>query len=428
MRVPRPFSFAASSLLLRAGRPLCTGWESSWSSLRPGGFRRLTKNDGIKSFGLHGRFLSSAVQSLMEHEKDQLYDDGKAAEKEAALQSALTQLAGDFDKESMLSLRRFFVSHYTPVISTGSLKLDLALGIGGLPKGRIIEIFGKEASGKTTLALHVVKEAQKHGGYCAYFDLENSLDPSLAESIGVDLEGLLFARPSSAENSLSVINTLANSGSIDVIVVDSVAALVPELELKGVVDLAAQDMQSRLMTKALNKIYYSLVRSQTLLILVNQTKGSEWRNLWKAENHDMPESSVRSNLKKPISGHLGEVTCGGNAVKFYSAIRLRMSRAGLLQTEDEITGIGVSVQVIKNKLAPAMKKADLHVEFGRGIRHEAEILEIASQYGIVSREQNGYWIQGEYLRDKLEAEQYLAENDSLADELTRTLRSQLFRT
>ncbi|CAA6663577.1 unnamed protein product [Spirodela intermedia] len=357
-------------------------------------------------FKVHAAHFSRRYISLcvLDCEMEQLYDDGKLAEKKAALQLALSQLAGDFDRESMLSLRRFFVSRYTPVISTGSLKLDQALGIGGLPKGRIVEIYGKEASGKTTLALHVIKEAQKRGGFCAYLDLENSLDPSFVESVGVDTEGLLCARPSSAENSLSVVNTLVNSGSIDVIVVDSVAALIPQHELERVIDLTSQEMQSRLMTQALRKIYHSLSRSQTLLILVNQ---------------------VRSNLKQVI-GHVGEVTCGGNAVKFYSAIRLRTSRVGLFQTEDEITGVNISVQVIKNKLAPAMRKAELCLEFSRGIRHEAEILEMASHYGVILRERNGYWIQGEFLRDKAEAEKYIAQNSNLADELVSTLRSQLF--
>ncbi|RZR94223.1 hypothetical protein BHM03_00022887 [Ensete ventricosum] len=191
-------------------------------------------------------------------------------DKESTLSLALHQLVGDFDKESNLSLSRFFSARSTPVISTGSLKLDLALGIGGLPKGRMVEIYGKEASGKTSLALHIIKEAQKLGGCCAYLDAENAMNPSLAETMGVNTNNLLISTVDCAEKTLSILNTLVNSGFVDVIVVDSVAALVPQCELDGVVDIYPRKVQSRLMTQALRKIHYSLCRSQTLIIFVNQ--------------------------------------------------------------------------------------------------------------------------------------------------------------
>ncbi|KAJ4978913.1 hypothetical protein NE237_009693 [Protea cynaroides] len=363
-------------------------------SLRQNGQR-----DAVDYVGLHARCISS-----VDYECDEFHDDVKAVEKDAALRLALSRLAGDFGRESMLSLDCFFRSRCAPVISTGSLKLDLALGIGGLPKGRIVEIYGQEASGKTTLALHIIKEAQRLGGYCAYLDVENAMVASLAESIGVDTDNLLIARPGSAENCFRVVDTLAKSGSIDVIVVDSVAALVPQCELDVWMDTSLPDVRSRLMTQALRKIQYSLVQSQTLLVFVNQ---------------------VRSNVRSCQGlGHTNEVSCGGNALKFYSAVRLRILRRGLLKNENEITGIGVSVQVVKNKLAPAMKKADLEIMFGKGICCESEVLEMACQHGVILKEGNSYCIEGEVFKNKQEAERYLAENDGTLDKVVAILRSQ----
>ncbi|KAJ3676204.1 hypothetical protein LUZ60_003616 [Juncus effusus] len=364
----------------------------------------------IPLFGSEIRCLSSTVEMQQEeYERDNLVDDREASEKQLSLNLALSQLACDFDKESRLSLNRFFSTRYTSVVPTGSIKLDIALGIGGLPKGRIVEIFGKEASGKTTLALHVISEAQKAGGYCAYIDVENAFNPCFAEDIGVNSEKLLITHPDCAENSLSIVNTLINSGSVDVIVVDSVAALVPQAEIDCILDLKSEKVQSQLMNKALRKIQTSLSsHSKSLVILVNQ---------------------VRAKLKGNMFPS-GEVTCGGNAVEFYAAIRLRISRKGLMQTDDDkIKGIRIAVQVVKNKLSPAMKKADLEIGFGTGIRREAELLEMGSSYGIIMREGNegsGYWINGEYFKDKAGAESYLVQNSSVTDELVRTLRSELF--
>ncbi|XP_029124070.1 DNA repair protein recA homolog 2, mitochondrial isoform X2 [Elaeis guineensis] len=357
MRALRPLSLSSS--LLRAiysagagGRPL----------RGPSPLCFLLQNGGSKvlSFSrIKGRLLSSTVETLLEYERDQPFDDQKVIEKDSTLNLALSQLAADFDVESNLSLSRFFCTRYTHVISTGSLKLDLALGIGGLPKGRMIEIYGREASGKTTLALHIVKEAQKLGGYCAYLDVENALDPALAEAMGVNTENLLISHPNCAENSLSIVNTLVNSGSVDVVVVDS----------------------------------------------------------------------VRTNLRSNRGfGEMNEVTCGGNALKFYAAVRMRITRRGLLHNEDKITGIGLLVQVMKNKLAPAMKKATLDLGFGRGICLEAEVLEMATKHGLVLREGTGYWIEGEFLKDQQEAELFLEKNNAVVDEFVRTLRNQLFQS
>ncbi|KAL0339710.1 UNVERIFIED_CONTAM: DNA repair protein recA2, mitochondrial, partial [Sesamum radiatum] len=284
---------------------------------------------------------------------DHIPDDSKVTEKDTALRMALSNLSGEFGKESMLSLQRFFGARRAPVISTGSLRLDQALG-------EDVEIYGQEASGKTTLALHVIKEAQKLGGYCAYLDVENAMDPSLAESIGVNTENLLISQPDSAENLLSVVDTLTKSGSISVIVVDSVAALVPQCEVDTLQCGSSRDLQSKIMTQALRKIHYSLCNSNTLIIFINQVR----------KNLKLVEGSVR----------VDEVTCGGNALKFYAAIRMRISRKGLLKTEDKATGLGISVQVVKNKLAPSMAKAELSIRFGKGICRKSEALDLACEH------------------------------------------------
>lgn len=365
-------------------------------------FHQGGRRDGITSIYMNIHRISTVAEAEdSDFECEELHDDVKATEKETALRLALSRVAGDFGSESMLSLQRFFSTRRAPVISTGSLKLDVALGIGGLPKGRIVEIYGQEASGKTTLALHVIKEAQKLGGYCVYLDVENAMDPSLAESMGVSLENLLISHPSSAENSLSMVNTLTRSGAVDVIVVDSVAALVPQSELDHMVGETLQDLQPQIMTKALRKINYSLCQSQTLILFLNQ---------------------IRSGLR---CGRMEEVTCGGNALKFYAAVRLKMTRKRLLEINDKVTGLGVSVQVVKNNLAPAMKKAELEIQFGRGFRCESEALELACEHGIIFQEGSNYLLDGKIFRDEHEAEKYLAENDGILDKIVMILRKQL---
>ncbi|KAG6769171.1 hypothetical protein POTOM_024787 [Populus tomentosa] len=337
-----------------------------------------------------GKFKNDFVLlgEVSDFEPDELHDEGEAKQKDNALRLALTQLAGEFGRESMLSLQRFCSSRRASTISTGSLKLDLALGIGGLPKviglytismtsllrnlpctlqGRMVEIYGQEASGKTTIALHIIKEAQKLGGYCAFLDVENAMDHSLAKSMGVNTENLLISRPDCAENLLSVVNTLTKSGSVDVIVVDSVAALVPQREIDTV---------------------------------------------------------VRTSLK---SGRAEEVTCGGNALKFYSAVRLRMIRTGLLKTGDKVTGLGVCAQVVKNKLAPAMTKAEIGIQFGRGFCFESEVLELACQQSLIKKEGSSYVIGREVFSNEHAAEQYLIENEGVLDQIVAKLRGKLLQ-
>ncbi|KAM0891638.1 hypothetical protein ACQ4PT_026277 [Festuca glaucescens] len=339
---PQPLTSA-----LRELAPSSSVRRSSAADTRCPTCRRATVRlaRGRRFAGIQRNLCKISVDMQLDYESDPPPDDAKTFEKESTLNGAVSQLASDFDRDSNLSLERFSRTRRASVISTGSLKLDLALGIGGLPKDRMVEIFGKESSGKTTLALHVVKEAQKNGGYCAYIDAENAFNTSVAEAIGVDIDKLLIAQPDSAENSLSIVNTLVG-GFIDVVVVDSVAALLPKCELEGEIHMKFADLQSRLMTWALRKIQYTLSRSETLIIFVNQVR----------------------TRRDPFSGLYKETTCGGNALGFYSAVRMRTSRRKLRYSEDQATGIGISVEIIKNKLAPAtLKEAGIDIRFGRGI-------------------------------------------------------------
>ncbi|PUZ53048.1 hypothetical protein GQ55_5G021800 [Panicum hallii var. hallii] len=406
---------SSSSTLLRraagaAAKLSRAGWSNSAASA-PSSLRRFPRQSGGREtfcpFWSKGCSMSTTVDMQLDYESDPPLDDAKALEKESSLNVAVSQLASDFDRESNLCLERFSRTRRASVISTGSLKLDLALSTGGLPKGRMVEIFGKEASGKTTLALHVVKEAQKNGGYCAYIDAENAFNPSFAEAIGVDSERLLIAQPDSAENSLSIVNTLVG-GSVAVVVVDSVAALIPKCEMEGEIYTNFEDIQSRLMTRALRKIQYTLCRSESLIIFVNQVR-----------------TKLSSNH---FPGIYKEVPCGGNALGFYAAVRMRTSRRELRYNEDQATGISISVQIMKNKLAPAsLKEAGIDIRFGKGICHESEILEMASSVGVVVKEGSGYWINGVFLPGRAEAEKFLHENTGVADEICNTVRNQFLQ-
>lgn len=307
----------------------------------------------------------------------------------------------------MLSLQKIFGVRRAHVISTGSLKLDLALGIGGLPKGRIVEIYGREAAGKTTLAIQIIKEAQKLGGYCAYLDVENALDFSLMESMGIDTENLLISHPDCAENLLSMVDTLTKSGAVDVIVIDSVAALVPKCELDQLGVTTNRDLQSRMMTQALRKIHYSLSHSQTLIVFINQIRLS-------------PKSAKEY-------GSVEEVTCGGNALRFYAAVRLRLSRVRLIKTEDKVEGVMICAQVVKNKLAPAAtKRAELGIKFGRGFCHESDVLDLACEHGIFVKHEGSYFIEGNSFDSREAAELFLAQNHAVCDKVVKDMRRLYF--
>ncbi|XP_031276807.1 DNA repair protein recA homolog 3, mitochondrial isoform X3 [Pistacia vera] len=327
------------------------------------------------------------------------------SKKELALQQALDQITSSFGKGSIMWLGRSVSSRHVPVVSTGSFALDVALGTGGLPKGRVVEIYGPEASGKTTLALHVIAEAQKQGGYCVFIDAEHALDSSLAEAIGVNTQNLLLSQPDCGEQALSLVDTLIRSGSVDVVVVDSVAALVPKGELDGEMGDAHMAMQARLMSQALRKLSHSLSLSQTILIFINQ---------------------VRAKLST-FGGFGGptEVTCGGNALKFYASVRLNIKRIGLVKKGEETVGSQVQVKIIKNKLAPPFKTAQFELEFGKGICREAEIIDLALKHKFITKSGSFFGLNGQSFHGKDAFKRFLSQNDSVREELVTKLKEKL---
>ncbi|KAL1825370.1 hypothetical protein ACET3Z_012148 [Daucus carota] len=327
------------------------------------------------------------------------------SKKDLALKQALDQITTSFGKGSIMWLGRSVSPKEVPVISTGSFTLDLALGIGGFPKGRVVEIFGPEASGKTTLALHVIAEAQKQGGYCVFVDAEHALDPALAKAIGVNTENLLLSQPDCGEQALSLVDTIIRSGSVDVVVVDSVAALVPKSELDGEMGDAHMAMQARLMSQALRKLSHSLSMSQTILIFINQ---------------------VRAKLSTFGFGGPTEVTCGGNALKFYASMRLNIRRTALVKKGEETVGSQVTVKIVKNKHAPPFRTAQFELEFGKGISQEAEILELGCKHKFITKAGTAYYnLNGRSFCGKDAIKRYLAEDQDAKEELIMKLREKL---
>lgn len=328
------------------------------------------------------------------------------SKKDLALKHALDQITTSFGKGSIMWLGRTASPKQVPVVSTGSFSLDIALGIGGLPKGRVIEIYGPEASGKTTLALHVIAEAQKQGGYCCFVDAEHALNPTLAETIGVNTSNLLLSQPDCGEQALSLVDTIIRSGSVDVVVVDSVAALVPKGELEGEMGDAHMAMQARLMSQALRKLSHSLSLSQTILIFINQ---------------------VRSKLST-FGGFGGpsEVTCGGNALKFYASVRLNIKRIGLVKKGEETIGSQVLVKIVKNKHAPPFRTAEFELEFGKGISREAELIDLGVKHKFITKGGGGYYsINNQNFRGRDAVKHFLSENTSAREDLMMKLREKL---
>ena len=322
-------------------------------------------------------------------------------EKDKALEAALSQIERAFGKGSIMRLGQQGNAVEIPAISTGSIGLDMALGIGGLPRGRIIEIFGPESSGKTTLALHVVAEAQKKGGTCAYIDAEHALDPAYAGKLGVNIGDLLISQPDTGEQALEIADTLVRSGTIDVLVVDSVAALVPKAELEGEMGDSHMGLQARLMSQALRKITASVARANTLVIFINQIR-----------------------MKIGVMFGNPETTTGGNALKFYASVRLDIRRIGTIKDRDNVIGNQTRVKIVKNKVAPPFKTVDFDILYGEGISKAGELIDLGTKAGIVEKAGAWFSCKGERIAQGREnAKQYLKDHPDLAAEIEKVIRN-----
>lgn len=321
-------------------------------------------------------------------------------DQDRALDLAVSQIEKQFGKGAIMKMGADAVVADIPSISTGSLTLDLALGIGGLPRGRVAEIYGPESSGKTTLALHVIAQAQKTGGTCAFVDAEHALDMGYAQKLGIQGEELLLSQPDNGEQALEITETLVRSGALDVIVVDSVAALVPRAEIEGEMGDPQMGLQARLMSQALRKLVGTISRSKTLVIFINQVR-----------------------MKIGVMFGNPETTTGGNALKFYASVRLDIRRTGAVKIADEVVGNRTRVKVVKNKVAPPFKEAEFDILYGRGVSKEGELIDIGTDQGIVEKAGAWYSFSGDRIGQGREnSKEYLRENPNIAEIIENRIR------
>ncbi len=317
-----------------------------------------------------------------------------------ALEAALGQIERQFGKGAIMRLGDPSVMPGIDVVSTGSLQLDVALGVGGLPRGRVVEIYGPEASGKTTLTLEVIAQMQKIGGSAAFIDAEHALDPQYADKIGVDVEELLVSQPDTGEQALEICDMIVRSGAVDVVVIDSVAALTPKAELEGDMGDTHVGLQARLMSQALRKLTANIKRSNTLVIFINQIR-----------------------MKIGVMFGSPETTSGGNALKFYSSVRLDIRRIGALKRGDEVVGNETRVKVVKNKVAPPFKKVEFDILYGEGISREGELIDLGVQHGLVDKSGAWYSYKGDRIgqgRDNVR--EFIKQHPAMAQELDSALR------
>jgi recombination protein RecA len=326
--------------------------------------------------------------------------EGSSMDKSKALSAALSQIERQFGKGSIMRLGKNDKSMDVEAISTGSLGLDIALGVGGLPRGRVVEIYGPESSGKTTLALHTVAEAQKLGGICAFVDAEHALDPVYARKLGVNVDDLLISQPDTGEQALEIADTLVRSGAIDVLVVDSVAALVPRAELEGEMGDVQPGSQARLMSQALRKLTSSISKSRTMVVFINQIR-----------------------MKIGVMYGSPETTSGGNALKFYASVRLDIRRIGAIKERDEVVGNQTRVKVVKNKLAPPFKQVEFDIMYGEGVSKVGELIDLGVKAGVV--EKSGSWFSYDSQRigqGRENAKQFLKDNPDIANKIEAQVR------
>ncbi|HYA65250.1 MAG TPA: recombinase RecA [Burkholderiaceae bacterium] len=336
-------------------------------------------------------------------------DDGRSAfvadskERQKALAAALSQIEKQFGKGSIMRLAEGAVVEDIQVVSTGSLGLDIALGVGGLPRGRVVEVYGPESSGKTTLTLQVIAEMQKIGGTCAFIDAEHALDAQYAQKLGVNLQDLLISQPDTGEQALEIVDALVRSGSVDLIVIDSVAALTPKAEIEGEMGDSLPGLQARLMSQALRKLTATIKRTNCLVIFINQIR-----------------------MKIGVMFGNPETTTGGNALKFYASVRLDIRRVGSIKKGEEVIGSETKVKVVKNKVAPPFRQADFDILYGEGISREGEILDLGSQHNIVDKSGAWYSYSGERIgQGKDNAREFLRANPAIAVEIENKIRQAL---